>query len=97
MAVLHRCAARVLARAKKKDAATAVAESRPDAIFHLAGVSHVLTAQADQGDVELLWKLLENEPGTEVTVDLEQQTISARSLPSCAPPKCLRAGPLLRR
>ena len=34
------------------------------------GKQGLLTAQADQDDVELLWKLLENEPGTEVTVDL---------------------------
>ena len=40
----------------------------------------LLAAQVAQPDVELLWKLLENEPGAEVTVDLEQQTISARSL-----------------
>jgi len=40
----------------------------------------LLAAQVTQDDVELLWKLLENEPGTAVTVDLEQQTISARSL-----------------
>ena len=40
----------------------------------------MLAAEVTQDDVELLWKLLENEPGAEVTVDLEQQTISARSL-----------------
>ncbi len=40
----------------------------------------LLAAQVTQDDVELLWKLLENEPGTEVTVDLENLTISARSL-----------------
>jgi 3-isopropylmalate/(R)-2-methylmalate dehydratase small subunit len=45
-----------------------------------AGKGGLLAAQVTQDDVELLWKLLENEPGTEVTVDLEQQTISARSL-----------------
>ena len=33
-----------------------------------------------QDDVELLWKLLENQPGTEVTVDLGEQTISAGAL-----------------
>ena len=45
-----------------------------------SGKGGLLAAEVTQDDVELLWKLLENEPGTEVTVDLEQQTISARSL-----------------
>lgn len=45
-----------------------------------AGKGGLLAAEVAQDDVELLWKLLENEPGTEVTVDLEQQVISARSL-----------------
>jgi 3-isopropylmalate/(R)-2-methylmalate dehydratase small subunit len=40
----------------------------------------LLAAQITQDEVELLWKLLENEPGTEVTVDLERQTITAGSL-----------------
>ncbi|GMA30808.1 3-isopropylmalate dehydratase small subunit [Litorihabitans aurantiacus] len=30
-----------------------------------------------QEDIELLWKILENDPGTEVTVDLEHRTASA--------------------
>jgi 3-isopropylmalate/(R)-2-methylmalate dehydratase small subunit len=45
-----------------------------------SGKQGLLTAQADQGDVELLWKLLENEPGTEVTVDLESRTITAKDV-----------------
>ena len=45
-----------------------------------SGKGGLLAAEVTQDDVELLWKLLENEPGAEVTVDLEQQTISARSL-----------------
>jgi 3-isopropylmalate/(R)-2-methylmalate dehydratase small subunit len=45
-----------------------------------SGKGGLLAAEVTQNDVELLWKLLENEPGAEVTVDLEQQTISARSL-----------------
>ncbi len=45
-----------------------------------SGKGGLLAAEVTQDDVELLWKLLENQPGTEVTVDLEQQTISARSL-----------------
>jgi len=45
-----------------------------------AGKGGLLAAQVTQDEVELLWKLLENEPGTEVTVDLERRTISAGSL-----------------
>ena len=40
----------------------------------------LLAAQVTQDEVELLWKLLENEPGTQVTVDLATQTITAGSL-----------------
>jgi 3-isopropylmalate/(R)-2-methylmalate dehydratase small subunit len=40
----------------------------------------LLAAQVDQPDVELLWKLLENDPGTEVTVDLVEKTVQARDL-----------------
>ncbi len=39
-----------------------------------------LAAQVAQPDVELLWKLLETEPGTEVTVDLRDKTVQARDL-----------------
>ncbi|KQX69585.1 3-isopropylmalate dehydratase small subunit [Angustibacter sp. Root456] len=42
-----------------------------------SGKQGLLTAQVSQDDVELLWKLLENEPGTEVTVDLEAKTVHA--------------------
>jgi 3-isopropylmalate/(R)-2-methylmalate dehydratase small subunit len=42
--------------------------------------SGLLAAQVAQPDVELLWKLLENEPGTEVTVDLTEKTVCAREL-----------------
>ncbi|NNG36588.1 3-isopropylmalate dehydratase small subunit [Nakamurella aerolata] len=45
-----------------------------------AGKGGLVAAQAAQDDVELLWKELENAPGTEVTVDLAAQTISAGSL-----------------
>src|SRR5437763_9393719 len=38
----------------------------------------LLAAQCDQSDIELLWKLLENEPGTEVTVDLTDKTVRAK-------------------
>lgn len=42
-----------------------------------AGKAGLLAAQLRQEDIELLWKLLENEPGTQVTVDLEQRTVIA--------------------
>ena len=45
-----------------------------------AGKGGLLAAEVSQDDVELLWKLLENQPGTAVTVNLELQTISAGSL-----------------
>ena len=40
----------------------------------------LVAAQVTQDEVELLWKLLENEPGTEVTVDLAARTITAGTL-----------------
>jgi len=40
----------------------------------------LVAAQVAQPDVELLWKLLENDPGTEVTVDLTEKTVRAREL-----------------
>jgi len=45
-----------------------------------SGKQGLLTAQASQGDVELIWKLLENEPGAEVTVDLQSKTITAKDI-----------------
>ncbi|WP_288798275.1 3-isopropylmalate dehydratase small subunit [uncultured Arsenicicoccus sp.] len=41
-----------------------------------SGKAGLLTAVASQGDVDLLWKALENEPGTEITVDLQDKTIT---------------------
>jgi 3-isopropylmalate/(R)-2-methylmalate dehydratase small subunit len=43
-----------------------------------SGKQGLLTAQVSQGDVELIWDVLENEPGGEVTVDLESKTITAQ-------------------
>ncbi|MBB4685486.1 3-isopropylmalate dehydratase small subunit [Amycolatopsis jiangsuensis] len=43
-----------------------------------SGKGGLVAAQCEQSDVELLWKLLENEPGTEVTVDLESKTVRAK-------------------
>ena len=45
-----------------------------------SGKQGLLTAQASQADVELIWKLLENEPGAEVTVDLQSKTITAKDI-----------------
>ena len=45
-----------------------------------AGKQGLVAAQCDQSDIELLWKILENEPGTEVTVDLRAKTVSATSV-----------------
>ncbi|WP_086783174.1 3-isopropylmalate dehydratase small subunit [Crossiella equi] len=43
-----------------------------------SGKAGLLAAQCEQSDVEQLWKLLEAEPGTEVTVDLESKTVRAK-------------------
>lgn len=40
-----------------------------------SGKQGLLTARAAQSDIELIWKVLENEPGIEVTVDLVNRTI----------------------
>jgi 3-isopropylmalate/(R)-2-methylmalate dehydratase small subunit len=40
----------------------------------------LLAAEVTQPDVELLWKLLENHPGTELTVDLREKTVQAADL-----------------
>jgi 3-isopropylmalate/(R)-2-methylmalate dehydratase small subunit len=45
-----------------------------------AGKQGLLTAQCDQADVELIWKLLETEPGTELTVDLRDKTVRGKDL-----------------
>ena len=45
-----------------------------------SGKQGLLTAQASQSDVDLLWTLLENEPGTELTVDLQSKTITAQTI-----------------
>ncbi|MGW3543395.1 3-isopropylmalate dehydratase small subunit [Nocardia niigatensis] len=42
-----------------------------------AGKDGLLTARMAQSDVELLWKLLEEQPGLELAVDLEARTVSA--------------------
>lgn len=40
-----------------------------------SGKQGLVTAEVEQGDVELIWKVLENAPGTEVSVDLEAKII----------------------
>ncbi len=45
-----------------------------------SGKEGLLTAQANQDDVERIWKLLESEPGAEITVDLERKTITAKGI-----------------
>ncbi|GEO94152.1 3-isopropylmalate dehydratase small subunit [Kocuria turfanensis] len=41
-----------------------------------SGKQGLLAAQVDQSDVELLWKLIEEHPGTPIEVDLEARTVS---------------------
>ena len=43
-----------------------------------AGKAGLLAARCEQSDVEQLWKLLESEPGTEITVDLTAKTVRAK-------------------
>ena len=45
-----------------------------------AGKAGLLAAEVAQDDVELLWKLIEQHPGLEVTVDLEHRTITAATV-----------------
>jgi 3-isopropylmalate/(R)-2-methylmalate dehydratase small subunit len=45
-----------------------------------AGKQGLLAAQCERGDVELLWTVLENEPGTKVRVDLQERIVQANDL-----------------
>ncbi|BBG04126.1 MULTISPECIES: 3-isopropylmalate dehydratase small subunit [Pseudonocardia] len=40
----------------------------------------LVAAQVEQPDVELIWKKLENEPGTQVAVDLRERSVQAGDL-----------------
>ena len=40
----------------------------------------LLAAQVAQNDVELLWKLIEANPGLEITVNLHDRTVSAATV-----------------
>jgi 3-isopropylmalate/(R)-2-methylmalate dehydratase small subunit len=42
-----------------------------------AGKAGLLAAEVAQDDVELLWKLIEQQPGLEITVNLRDRTITA--------------------
>ncbi|HLV55688.1 MAG TPA: 3-isopropylmalate dehydratase small subunit [Actinotalea caeni] len=41
-----------------------------------SGKQGLLAAQLAQEDIEMIWKVLESAPGTEVTVDLESRTVT---------------------
>ncbi len=45
-----------------------------------SGKAGLLTALVDQSVIESLWEMIEADPSTEVTVDLEAQTVSAGDL-----------------
>lgn len=42
-----------------------------------SGKAGLLTGLMEQSDIELLWKLMESNPGMEMTVDLEKQQVTA--------------------
>jgi 3-isopropylmalate/(R)-2-methylmalate dehydratase small subunit len=42
-----------------------------------SGKAGLLAAQVSQDDVELLWKLIEQQPGLEITVNLQDRTVAA--------------------
>ena len=42
-----------------------------------SGKSGLVAAQVEQGDVELLWKIMDERPGIELTVDLGSRTVTA--------------------
>ena len=42
-----------------------------------AGKAGLLAAEVAQDDIELLWKIIEQHPGTEITVNLQDRTVTA--------------------
>ncbi|WP_136611377.1 3-isopropylmalate dehydratase small subunit [Sinomonas albida] len=59
----------------------AVLSSRFADIFRgNSGKQGLLAAVVAQDDVELIWKELENHPGTQITVDLESKTVTCGNL-----------------
>lgn len=45
-----------------------------------AGKGGLLAARMSQNDVEMLWKLLEEQPGLELVVDLQERTVTAGTI-----------------
>jgi 3-isopropylmalate/(R)-2-methylmalate dehydratase small subunit len=45
-----------------------------------SGKQGLLAAQVAQDDIELIWKELENHPGTEITVDLAARTVTCSTI-----------------
>ncbi|GAB3546267.1 3-isopropylmalate dehydratase small subunit [Arthrobacter tumbae] len=45
-----------------------------------SGKQGLVAAQVAQDDIELIWKELENHPGTEITVDLESRLVTCGSI-----------------
>ena len=45
-----------------------------------SGKEGLLAAQLEQDDIELIWKILENHPGTPITVDLNEKTVTCDSV-----------------
>lgn len=59
----------------------AVLSSRFADIFRgNSGKQGLVAAEVAQSDIELIWKEIENHPGTEVTVDLEARTVTCGSI-----------------
>lgn len=59
----------------------AVLSSRFADIFRgNSGKQGLLAAVVAQDDIELIWKELENHPGTQITVDLESKTVTCGNL-----------------
>ena len=48
-----------------------------------AGKQGLVAGVVDESNIEQLWKILENEPGTAITVDLENKTVQAGAF-TCA-------------
>ena len=42
-----------------------------------AGKAGLLAAEVSQDDVEILWKMIETQPGLEITVNLQDRTVTA--------------------
>lgn len=57
-----------------------IASRFADIFYGNSGKQGLLTAKVAQTDIELIWKELENTPGAEVTVDLENRTVSCGSV-----------------